>query len=89
MSKIENFIKENSTLFPSTFHEDFLAKKHLGNAPKWLEDVGIKPHSVLGEGSFKTYHYERAASWSRPSLSSSNSASGLGPAPLPGPIPLR
>ena len=79
--KLAEFIKENPHLFSSTFHEDYTVKKNMTNAPKWLEDVGIHPAAVLGEGSFKNYAYERANAWHQPPP--------LGHAPLPGPRPIR
>ena len=79
--KLATFIEENPNLFSSTFHEDYAAKKNMTNAPKYLEDVGIRPASVLGEGSFKNYAYERANAWHQPAP--------LGHRPLPGPRPIR
>lgn len=82
MSKfnLEEFIHQNPLRFSSTFHENFAARKNTASAPRWLEDVGISPSSVLGEGSFKNYLYERANAWHEPPP--------LGPTPLPGPRPL-
>jgi hypothetical protein len=79
--KLTEFVSEKPHLFSSTFHEDFTAKKNSSNTPRWLEDVGIRPASVLGEGSFKNYAYERANAWHQPAP--------IGYAPLPGPIPIR
>jgi hypothetical protein len=54
---LDDFLKQNPNLLSSTQREKYLSSLE---KPKWLEDVGIKPESVLREGDYKNYLYERS-----------------------------
>ncbi len=74
---LDEFLKDRPLILGSTELENY---KAANPKPIWLEDVGLKPERVLGEGDYKNYKYQRAAEPFR--------SAPLGPAPLPGPRPL-
>ncbi|HUX22341.1 MAG TPA: hypothetical protein VMW69_13950 [Spirochaetia bacterium] len=53
---LDEFLNRNTGLLSSTQWE-----KYLTSAPRpiWLEDIGLKPEQVLGEGDYKNYLYEK------------------------------
>jgi hypothetical protein len=71
---LEEFLKDN----PYVLNSVQLEKYHSSNPkPVRLEQIGLKPESVLGQGDYLNYKYERAGDAFRPAP--------LGPAPLPFP----
>ena len=56
----KKFRKYNLKLFISAQHEDFISGR---KKARWLEDTGIRPGGVLGEGDYKNYKHEKANAW--------------------------
>ena len=54
---LDDFLKRNNGLLNSTQWEEYHSAPQ---KPKWLEDVGLNPADVLGQGDYKNYVYDKA-----------------------------
>lgn len=76
--ELSKWIPENQRLFSSTQLEDLLTPRIDKTSPRTLEDIGIRPQSVLGEGDYKNYVH-----WRNDLRNSLPGAGGGGGAKLP------
>ncbi len=56
---LDEFLRNNRSVLSSLQWEKYLTTPINKEKPRWLEDIGIKPESVLGEADFKNYLNER------------------------------
>ncbi len=52
------FVREHPLLFSSITHEKLAS----GWKPKSLEELGVRPEKVLGEGDYKNHLYQKLGS---------------------------
>ncbi len=57
--ELDKFLKRNTYLLSTIEWENYMTTPVTLPKSKYLEDVGLDPARVLGEGAYKNYFYEK------------------------------